>query len=60
MTGCNSKELNYEKPKCYYPKFPKISNITKTKLKNMNDNDINYFIKQLVIYKEKVNIMKNK
>lgn len=57
MIGCE-KQIELPKTICYYPEFPKINNNVKTKLFNLNDREIDGFIKKLVIHKEKINILR--
>jgi len=64
MTSCSllSKNIVVESDRniCYYPKFPSANIIVKNKLRELNDSNVNNYIKSLVIYKEKINKLKGK
>lgn len=43
--------------KCYNPTFPSPNPIVKQTLKNMNDEEVDKWINELVVYKEQVEIL---
>ena len=65
MTSCSllSDNINIDnnnKTSCYYPKFPTANKKVKDTLKSLNNRDIDLYIKELVVYKLKIENLKGK
>jgi hypothetical protein len=58
LIGCSSTTSNITK--CVYPSFPSPNNNVKLKIKSMNDNEINLWVNDLVILKEKIKFLKER